>query len=418
MFRLTAFSFFSLLILLQVVSLPCLAEGEHLSRMAGLPAPVLPIARRTPAQVPNTSSTQAAAALPADLIQASNQVLNAICTAFATNDPRVKEKVKAVILAFCGRTGIANSNKVITLSLIQELVNHPQSALGLSKIQRASIALDTLNNLASPTANIDQVGKTCIYAAYEVRVATLYPELYASLIVQVCLTGEFRCTDGSMMIYPRNSVSNVETARKSNWASRLFQVSTANMAWQSMTVRPDDLSAEKGSLRFELVGKDEGVKDYSLGNGSRLSVFSYGGYKVNSPFTDRKQEKLVNKLLTGEDDITYINRVYKGRALPGSFNYSDYPQLQKFLQYTAEGKLPGVRFPLSISIDGDRLQKGANAKDIPHVREGNHVATIMGYDPATQKVDLNNTWGEEDDFVGTKALTFQALCQYLPRAEN
>ncbi|MBX9719929.1 MAG: hypothetical protein K2X81_00915, partial [Candidatus Obscuribacterales bacterium] len=76
------------------------------------------------------------------------------------------------------------------------------------------------------------------------------------------------------------------------------------------------------------------------------------------------------------------------------------------------------RFPLMISVDGDRLINGANSPTIFRNREGTHLATLMSYDPKTQKVELNNTWGDEDDFLGDRALSLSQLWEYLPRPKK
>lgn len=352
-----------------------------------------------------------------DLTQPSTQVISAISKALGTSDPRVTASIQSKLKSFCAKQAVPSANKALTLNIIEEIVNNDKAASGLSKIQRASIALDTLSNVAAPT-EIGQVGNTCKFASYEVRLATLNPELYASLIMQVALNGKFRCTDGTEIIYPPNSYSNIETAKYANWASRIFQVTACNVGWQTSTKRPDDLPADKGTLRFELVGKTEALRDYSLDKNHGLSVFRYDGSKVSSPNTNRKQEKMINKLITGAESITVINEEWAGLPEPGAFNYSNYEQLQKFLQFTAEGKLPNVKFPLMISIDGDRLQQGDKSPPVLHNREGNHLATIMSYDPKTTKVELNNTWRADDDYLGSRALTFQQLCNYLPRPRN
>ncbi len=365
-----------------------------------------------------SSKNQALSASPqASLALPCKQVTDAFIKALGTNDPKLSAKIQSYLNAFCKKTQIPTENKIITLNIIEELIKHDKSALGLSKIQRASLALDTLSNIASPTGSIQQVGSTCKFAAYEVRVATLNPELYASLIMQVALSGQFKCTDGSIIIYPPNSVSNVETAKYANWASRIFQITACNIGWQTSTMRPDKLAAEKGCLRFEIAGKVEGLKDYSLDKNFGLNVYSRSG-RVKTPYTSREQEKLINKLLTGREEITVINEQYKDLNDPGAFTYDDFAQLQKFLQYTAEGRLPNVRFPLMISVDGDRLINGTNAPTIFRNREGTHLATLMSYDPKTQKVELNNTWGDEDDFLGERALTLSQLWEYLPRPKK
>lgn len=350
------------------------------------------------------------------LRQAASSLMETICSTFGTKDAALSKKISSYEDEFCAHSQAPEANKILTFQIIQQTVVPFQTATGLSKIQRASIALDTLANIASPVHNIGQVGNTCKFASYEVRTATLNPELYASLIMQVALLGKFKCTDGSEIIYPLNSLSNVETAKYANWASRIFQVTAANIGWQTSTERPDKLQADKGSLRFELVGKIESLRDYSLDKNKGLAVFSRDGSKVKSPHTNRKQEKLINKLITGEETITVINEEWKGHPEPGTFNYSSYAQLQKFLQYVAEGRLPNIHFPLMISVDGDRLQ--ANGKPVLHNKEGSHLVTIISYDPKTTRVELNNTWYDDDDYVGDRALTFQKLCEYLPRPEN
>lgn len=354
--------------------------------------------------------------MPDELRKAANNLNSAILKAIGTADSALLKKLNSYEDAFSTKSQAPEPNKMLTFQIIQQMVAAEQAQTGLSSVQRASIAIDTLANLASPVQNIGQVGNTCKFASYEVRIATLTPELYASLIMQIVLLGKYKCSDGSEIVYPRNSLSNTETAKYANWASRIFQVTAANIGWQSSTERPDKLAAEKGTLHFELVGKSESLRDYSLDKTKGLAVFSRDGAKVRSPYTNRKQEKLINTLITGQETITVINEEWAGHPEPGTFNYSDYAQLQKFLQFVADGRLPNVHFPLLISIDGDRLQ--AQGKPVLHNKEGNHLVTIMSYDPKTTKVELNNTWYDDDDFVGDRALTFQQLCNYLPRPEN
>ena len=363
-----------------------------------------------------TAGQNQAIAKSNELSKATDSLNSTIIKTLGTADAALLKKLNGYEDAFCTKSQAPEPNKILTFQIIQQMVAADKALTGLSAIQRASIAIDTLANLASPVQNIGQVGNTCKFASYEVRIATLTPELYASLIMQIVLLGKFKCSDGSEIVYPLNSLSNVETSKYANWASRIFQVTAANIGWQSSTERPDKLAAEKGSLHFELVGKNESLRDYSLDKTRGLAVFSRDGAKVHSPYTNRKQEKLINRLITGQETITVINEEWAGHPEPGTFNYSDYAQLQKFLQFVADGRLPNVHFPLLISIDGDRLQ--AQGKPVLHNKEGNHLVTIMSYDPKTTKVELNNTWYDDDDFVGDRALTFQQLCNYLPRPEN
>lgn len=307
------------------------------------------------------------------------------------------------------------SNKLITLHIINEIITHDSAATGLSKSDRALIAVDLIRNIASPVGNIEQIGKTCILAAYEVRLATLYPELYASLIMQVVLNGKFQCTDSSFIVFPLNSLSNKETAGNANWANRIFQIEIANIAWQKAYTRPDHLSAPLGSLRYEMVGAKEFLRDYSLDQKTGLPVYSNDGGKISSPTIDRDQRFLINKMITGEEVVFQVSSKWAWlKAPPGTYEYSSYAELQRFLEFTSQGKLPGVRFPLVITVDGEMLEDGLSSPRLGEKAKPTHLATIMAYDTQNQKIWLNNTWGYKEDWVGDRALTMQQFWQFLP----
>lgn len=257
----------------------------------------------------------------------------------------------------------------------------------------------------------------------KLRLATIYPELYASLIMQVALAGQYRCTNGSMVRYPMNSFSNEKTGEKSNWASRLFQVTAVNIAWQNNTIRPDYLSAEKGALRYELIGDYEVLKDYSVERENGWPVYFYSGSKCTSPALDRDQDSLIDQLITGQKTVIQIcayNPRFKGSL--GTFVYRSQEELQKFLEYTSTNKLPGVKFPvkfpLKITVDGGRLRSSFSQHTVYGSAVATHEVTIMYYNPSTKKVGLNNTWGAEKDWTGDHALGIEHLWFILPKPKD
>lgn len=364
----------------------------------------------------SAANSQAAAVPRQELVQAESHLLQSIAGALPAKDTQLINVMRASLDIFLSRKRLPAANKLVTMQLIEEIVNNEKGKAAMDKSQRLQLAMSLIKNIASPVVNISQVGKTCTVAAYETRIATIYPELYASLIMQVVLKGKYTLADGSEIIYPPNSFANDSTEYKANIASRIFQVTAANVAWQKTTVRPDKLAADLGALRYELAEKKELLKDYTHDKAKGRPVFYDDGTRVECPALTNEQLSLIDRMITGENCVFLISE--KWARLPaqsGTFNYKSADELDKFLDYTETGKLPGVRFPLLIGIDGDLLQDGIAKNPAERKKpRSTHIATIMGYDSKTRKLELNNTWNYKFDFVGDKALTSAELWQYLP----
>ncbi len=336
---------------------------------------------------------------------------------FEQLEPRAKGdslyKTLDFLKSFSEDSRIPEKARVATMREIQKLIEPKTVSTNLSQLDRARIGSDIIDNVRLPDFCIRQLGGTCVIASYEVRLASLYPERYADLIRQVATTGKYQALDGSVTQVPRNSFSNSKTDYVANQASRLFQVTAPNIAWQQSIKRPDGSSVAPGNLIYEMPGKKTFLKDYST-NPKGTALLSAEGKTIDSPHLPREAQTFIDEKIVGRGEIFQITRK-SAHEVPGNFYYRDMTQLSEFLRDVSQGKRKDARFPLLIDVDANLIQDGIKLKSTAEPVM-NHSATILGLNWKNGNIELNNTWSTGNgDFIREKALTVEQLWTVLPR---
>lgn len=318
-----------------------------------------------------------------------------------------------ILKGFSEDSRIPERTRVATMHEIQKLVEPKTVGTKLSQLERAKIGSDILDNVRLPDLCIKQLGGTCVIASYEVRLASLYPEKYAELIRQVATTGKYHALDGSITPVPLNSLSNSKTHYTANHASRIFQVTAPNLAWQQAVTRPDGTPVSPGSLVYEMPGRKTFLKDYSTDPEGSI-LLNRIGQTIDSPHLDRAAQKLIDDKIVGRSEIFQITR-QSALEVPGNFYFRDMAHLREFLSEVSQGKRKDARFPLLIDVDANLIQQGIKIK-YGAEPEMNHAATLLSFDAKAGKVELNNTWGNRSgDYVRENALTVEQLYTVVPR---
>lgn len=350
--------------------------------------------------------------------EARDKLGNTLNSQLDSHDVRELKNALTDLKYFSESTRIPERMRVKTILEINALVSQKAVNTNLSQVDRALLGSDVLKNITLPYSCITQLGGTCIVASYEVRLASLYPDRYANLIRQVATNGTYRALDGSTTHVPSNSISNADTRLSGNHASRLFQVTLPNIAWQASTKRPDGTSVRAGSLVYEMPGTNTYLMDYSSGKRG-VPLLDHDNQIINSPYLNAPKQTMINDKIVGHPEIFQITRARLIGERPyerrGSFQYKSQEHLQRFLQEVSEGKRKDARFPLLIDVDADRIQRGLR-KTFTGEPAMNHVATLLSYDSKTGKVEMNNTWSRGNgDYLRERAISMEKLWKALPR---
>ncbi len=368
---------------------------------------------------------------------------------------------------FCENSQLSEARRLQTVREIQNLLSPTEGSPTLSQMDRARLAVNVIDNITAPAVTVQQIGETCTVASLEIRIATLDPDRYANMIRQVATTGSYRCNDGTTIRFPPNSLTRID-GENGNHASRIFQVTAANIVWQNATALPDGTPVARGSLRYEHSADGECVRNYSRQGRVGEIVRDTNGREIDHPFLHSEQQHQINMSITGRNEIIQITAAWGDlQAQTGCFAYRSEEDLRRFLTDVANGTRRNIRFPLLISVDadvppfstrartppppdvqpatvrggggpgagaarpapsespgsvrgagadssstGNRIERGAARSTNP---QSNHVVSVVGFNPETGRVEIDNTWGFDRDHIGDNALRLSTLWGALPR---
>ena len=153
-----------------------------------------------------------------------------------------------------------------SLAHLSSLLEKPTTSGAYSDSERAQIFEQTLFQLANET-DFRQHLNTCNVSDVGVIMVNESPSQLARTMAELGSTGQFRCKDGSIVIPPREDISEALAAQpfplnkdnpKATGVSRAFGILAANIHWQRRDKDVQGNQVARGSLKYQQYG-GEGV---------------------------------------------------------------------------------------------------------------------------------------------------------------
>lgn len=303
-----------------------------------------------------------------------------LCQYQAISSPEQAQKFRDLLTQVEKRFENDVERRDSILNSIERIIS--SQSLYFSEADKASIAAATLDNIIYPAVEINQSGKNCVPASFEVRIASLYPEKYADLIAQIAEERQFKTLQGAVVdlkdSYLKNDHVDV-SAGICNQASLVFQFAFANAGWQTET----SADPRRKDHRYSVDQRgNAGIYEVTT---ARAKTESDGFTRIDYPFLSEEMIERALRGITGSADKCRVSYSELADA-PG--NVSSLESLKELLRRSKHGD--DSRFPLIVSVD-------------PNVIEGKppgkigHAMTILDYDPQTGLVELNDTNGYKYD---------------------
>lgn len=285
------------------------------------------------------------------------------------------------------------------------LLSTPSSRL--NQTGKVRLAQDAIKQAIDPT-KIDQgYHNTCNVSTVEVSMYSRSPSKAMKAITDVALTGQFKTADGSTIKIPAKILEQPSKGGDGtrSFASQVFQGLAVNTHWQRSDRAPDGTYPKMGDLRYSSGHK----KEFKGDTGQRIHTESDG-----RTLMDAKGEK---KLSSPKLTLSSLSGIYK--QIAGSV-----PEVLAMQRSELSHVSNGVRSVSTQSELHDQLSKLSRTKNgfpmVMMVHTGNepwhtdsgagkaggsggwHVVTATGYDAATKRVSIDNTWGKSVDHSGKK----------------
>jgi hypothetical protein len=305
--------------------------------------------------------------------------------------------------------------------------------------QRLKLASDILAQAANPLTINQGKHNTCAFAAIESRTYTRHPRAAADLIRQIATTGKYLTARGQKIsIDPSNIAPDSEATAGGygarSYASQLFQITSANVFWQSQGKDPRGIECPVGSIRYVqkpislIIPNDTGERLLiEWEDGCTETVVSDSGRPVCEPCVALGDVQQVGALVAERDDDVFViaskkfDRTQKYIAVKSvddlrkklieSRNHSNLPLIAAvdstcgwFKRDPNLQRFAGGWFTLSENR-GPAKQSLTNTE----TNTGWHVVCITDYNPHEDTVSIDNFWGPHADHIGNNSMPITDL---------
>ncbi|MFN8553740.1 MAG: hypothetical protein U0103_19885 [Candidatus Obscuribacterales bacterium] len=274
----------------------------------------------------------------------------------------------------------------------------------VSAALRQQLAEQIMAQAAHPESISQGQNLTCNVTDIEVRTWAKHPAVMANIVADVAIDGFYTARDGKVIQIPiKNLIPDLPDNRftsdqQRSFASQLIQAALLNdISQRSSTPRffshiPRTTQQESGNHWTDADG------NILLGTDGKPLNFSVGFGEIVA-----EAERI-----TGAKQIVFANESVDNSE--GVITFNSEQDLKNQLEQAAkDGRMP-IIFAIT---DGDPLLRGPyengdeskDDRENPHRNRGGHVVCIDSYDPETGLVQLDNTWGINDDkFVSVHEL--------------
>lgn len=294
-------------------------------------------------------------------------------------------------------SGVTLKQVAATYTSLTELLNSTNNGPHFDTAQRCHLVELVIHNLARPT-KIDQgAHPTCNVTTLEVYIAARHPDVYADLVKQVTLTGEY-VTEKKETIHPPKAAlmpgedektfdMDKPAGNKRNHASQVIQMTLINGVYETGRYHSTDNSGKKINCTgwryvmgppvkewFQVQGRwAYTTSEDKLLDGNGKQVRDGSGKLSTSPIFIGDDVLAASEMVLGYK-MPYLNSPYKVGNQPWVF---DLPTRERLLKYKQDGK-----FPLGVPT-----------------MMGNHVQTIhdVVVENGTCWILIDNQHGEGKD---------------------
>ncbi len=273
----------------------------------------------------------------------------------------------------------------------------------VAQADRVRIAEQVMRHAADPTTVDQGAHNTCNVATIEARMYTRSPAEAARMVADVATTGQFRTADGAV-VQPGNvsirSANELQGEATRDHASQIFQTTAVNVHYAYNPAR--DLNANPvldGSGnpvrgRYEQVtpvpGTTPATGEYLLDTRTGQPL-AYAPQLWSSDFDD------ISYQISGrrESDFVLTNNPSDPGGAP--FRVESEEDLRGTLaRMQLEGRLPAI---IEVHSQNEPFW-GDSGHGAAGGSGGWHVVTVTDFDPATNRVSIDNQWGESHDHLG------------------
>lgn len=349
-------------------------------------------------------------------------------------DPEELAQMRKDIARFETRgreAGLSPSEIAGTYQQVSRLMEETSEDV-LYSFQREAIARQIMHHAADPTT-VDQGSyNTCNVATIESRTYARNPSAAAKLVADVAITGHYRTTSGldiephSFDLQPLDGAFSEPTEGSvRSYASQLFQVVAVNIHYEKHNASLPPTQ----QIRYEHTHPDDNIRDDS---GERLMkdyrgtdpvpMLKSDGTPVRSPQLDGSEIAEISNEITGEQagDVYLIHESIDVDDPYMVSAVESWQELDEKLKWLKEMG----RFPVIVQVDtgmeplwtdvGDAAQGGVRIST-----EGAHVVTVIDYHPGDPpRLEVDNSWGEDDDHLGDRSITIHDLFRMMPPVDN
>lgn len=277
--------------------------------------------------------------------------------------------------------------------------------------QRVDIAQQIMHQAAYPTSVDQGAHPTCTVASIEARMYTLDPSAAAQLVVDVALTGQYTFeVDGEMQTVQVDPTAHGESTdwsytngSRRSYASEIFETTALNVHYELTSrtgVESDYVYADDNSEADEFDRDSDGFVVETNRNGE-TTYRDFNGLPtvalvdIYNAISEEPDSDFV--LSSGESEIDE-NDVPTGIAADTEevMYVGSYAEFENLIATLAEnGELPVIV----------RVWTNGPPFDFDVESGGTHVLNITGYIPGSPAmIEVDNQWGDNDDFLGTDAL--------------
>ncbi len=336
-------------------------------------------------------------------------------------DPQDLEKFNQDMLSFeerASKQDVSNAEVARTYHQVSRLLEDDSDA-PLQPEQREALARQVMEQSADPT-KIDQgQHNTCNITTIETRIYTRTPSAAAQVVTDMALGGQFETLDGTNVTLPPESLQPLTEATLDSpqnadrsYASQIFQLTAVNVHY----ARENASTTPAGQKQYEQIAPefegDNGERLFDYSSGSRVEVL-LNGEPARQPHLNISQYRDIHNQITKGDDSGFLLAHTDSISDSTLSNFDS----EETLRSTLIDMKENGRFPAIIRIDSwnEPFLSDSGGGEAGGSGQGWHVVTVTDYDLASDRVSIDNQWGEQDDRFGERGVSVQDL--YLASRE-
>ncbi len=286
-----------------------------------------------------------------------------------------------------------------TSRLLDATGQHP-----VSQKDRAVLAEQVVKNAAHPMSVDQGQHGTCNVTTIEARMYFKYPSKAGKLVADVALDGEFQTASNLKVVMDKGSLQADAEARNNpprsgerGYASQIFQMTAANIEWQSKQFNPHGDQVQPGSLRYVQVPPVKGdkndtgerVRDFSK-SPEGVTIKDTNGEKILDPGLYAYTYERISNEISGKNDSGFV--LQRDVEHNGLVNVKSESQLGDLLK-NAGNKMPMI---IVVHTENEPFYTDSGEKKAGG-SGGWHVVNVTAYNPRTKEVTMSNQWGPASD---------------------